>query len=197
MIKGLRVGLDLDGCLADFGADVLRYARSIGKDLAFKDNAAEPHTWNFFEHWKMPTAEFVQLCHDGADAGVIFRGPPRKNAVSSVWEIYDAGHDLVIITDRQFGSTPSVSHEATLAWWEENRFPPFKEIHFSSDKTCVPTDVFVEDKLENYDALIDNGTPAFLITRNWNRQGYDGRQRINDIKDYPRAIERLFVAAEY
>lgn len=187
----LQVGLDLDGVLGDFGYDVNRYLLSIGLPPLYTTD--EPDRWTFFDA-HMSVAEFKKHCDDGVDAGIIFRGPPRPHAVETVQKIFDAGHDLIVITDRKFGSDPRNSELATIAWWEEHGFPPFKEIAFSADKTVIPTDVFVEDKRENYDMLIDNGTPCALINRPWNMPYDDGRYRIADIADYPQAIENIFVA---
>lgn len=186
----LRVGNDLDGVYYDFGASFNRYLATIGIAPVFA--SAEPDRWTFFDHIMTP-AEFLQHCHDGVEAGVIFRGPARPGSFETLWSIYDAGHDIIVITDRSFGKTPESSQKATLEWWyDENDFPPISEIAFTPDKTSLPTDVFVEDKLENYDALINSGTPCALINRPWNLQD-DGRFRIADVTDYPSVIEKIFV----
>lgn len=188
----MRVGFDLDGVLYDFGSSVRRYLDYIGRPYGFKGGEPEPHTWNFFKYWKMDIEEFKQICNDGVDAGFIFHGPTRVNAVESMQKIKDMGHEIVVITDRQFGKRPEKSHEATRFWLEFHEFP-YDELYFSADKVIVPTDVFVEDKLENYDAITAAGTPCFLITRPWNKRR-DRRRRIEDISEYPAAV--LEVEAE-
>lgn len=185
----MRVGFDLDGVLYDFGGSVRRYLDYIGRPYGFKGGEPEPHTWNFFKYWKMTTAEFVQLCHDGVDAGFIFQGPVRQGAIEAMKAVKDAGHTVVIITDRQFGTTPEKSHLATRQWLEFHEFP-YDELHFSANKTIAPTDIFVEDKLENYDAITAAGTPCVLITRPWNARK-DKRMRIEDISDYPAVVEAV------
>lgn len=185
----LRVGFDLDGVLYDFGGSVRRYLDYIGRPYGFKGGEPEPHTWNFFKYWKMDTTEFVQICNDGVDAGFIFHGPVRQGAVAAMRAVKEMGHDIVIITDRQFGSRPEKSHSATRMWLEFHEFP-YDELVFSANKTIVQTDCFVEDKLENYDAITAAGTPCFLITRPWNARK-DKRVRIDDISDYPGMVEAL------
>jgi hypothetical protein len=62
---------------------------------------------------------------------------------------------------------------------------------FSADKTCRWTDFFIEDKLSNYDALVEAGTNTFLINRAWNFvEGGDARNRINHFAEYVDAIEK-------
>ena len=186
----MRVGFDLDGVLYDFGDSVVRYLESIGRSYTHKDEADEPHSWDFYEHWGMDRNEFTQHCHDGADAGFIFCGGTRPGAVEAVWKVKDMGHEIIVITDRQFGTTPSVSHKNTINWWNDNGFPPYDELHFSADKTSAPTDIFVEDKLENYVALHQAGTMCWLITRPWNMHDPDRVMwRLDDISQYPDVVE--------
>lgn len=187
----MRVGFDLDGVLYDFGESVRRYLDSIGQVYGWKDDAHEPHHWDFYEYWHMTREDFVQVCHDGVDAGFIFSGPARPNAAEAVNRVADLGHEIIIITDRFFGGKPENSHTATTEWLAEHGIP-YHELHFSPNKLLVPTDTFVEDKLENYDALTAGGVKTFLINRAWNAvEGGDARNRINDISEYADAIELI------
>lgn len=186
----LRVGFDLDGVLYNFGDSVRKFLENTNRGHLWKSGPTPAPYWDFYKDWGWTSQQFVEMCNDGADAGIIFRGGTRPNAVEAVEAVYRAGHDIIIITDRGFGTTPEVSHNATREWWDHNGFPPYAELHFSADKTCVPTDVFVEDKLANYDALMDVGTECFLINRPWNAvDGKDDRQRINDVSEYPGCVE--------
>jgi 5'(3')-deoxyribonucleotidase len=192
----MRVGFDLDGVLFNFGQSVKEYLEAIGKDDLWKSGPNPKPFWDFYKDWKWTTPQFLQFCNDGADAGYIFRGNVRENAVEAVWAVKNAGHRIIIITDRQFGTTPSVSHEATKAWWKEYGFPEYDELHFSADKTCVKTDVFVEDKAENFESLLAVGTPCYLITRPWNEDHPAGDYRISDVVEYPERVERLRIARD-
>lgn len=187
----LRIGHDLDGPHYDFGNSVRRYLDYIGRPYGFKDGAAEPHHWNFYEYWGMTTAEFVQICNDGADAGFIFCGPVRPGVRESWNEVMRYG-DIIVITDRQFGTTPAVSHRNTEEWLAQNLLY-WDELVFSADKTCVPTDIFIEDKLENYDALVAAGTDCWLINYPWNQvEGGDTRQRIDSILEWPSKVKAMY-----
>lgn len=181
----MRVGLDLDGCLFNFGQSVKDYLEATGQDHLWKSGPTAKPYWDWYKDWKWTTPQFLDFCHAGADAGYIFRGNIRDNALEAVWRIYKEGHDIIVITDRGFGTTPEVSHQATRDWWKEYDFPPYTELHFSADKTIAQTDIFVEDKLSNYDAITAAGTECWLINRPWNDEDVnDGRNRIDDILDY-------------
>lgn len=187
----MRVAFDLDGVLYNFGDSVQRYLAATGRGHLWKSGPTPTPYWDFYKDWNWTGEEFVQMCNEGADAGYIFCGPTRRGAVEAVTRVKRLGHDVIIITDRQFGSTPQVSHDNTRNWLAQHKIP-YDELHFSADKTCVPTDTFVEDKLENYDALVANGTPTWLINRSWNRvPGGDGRNRIDSAMDYADEIERI------
>lgn len=187
----MKVGVDLDGVLYNFHQafiDYLTVSELHGKYIvkyAFND-------WNFFKHWGMTQEEFVAVCNKGVDAGVIFRGPTRKRAASAIRRIKRAGHEIHIVTDRSFGESPLASQYATLDWLAEHKIP-YDSITFSADKTVVPTDIFVEDKLENYDALDAAGTEVYLINRPWNRRE-DNRRRISGITEFANIVtERVTV----
>lgn len=184
-----RVGFDLDGVLYNFGDSVKRYLDATERGHIWKSGPTETPFWDFYKDWGWTGQQFVEMCNEGADAGFIFCGPARENAVESVGRVAALGHDIVIITDRQFGTTPEVSHKNTENWLAQHGIE-YDELVFSADKTCVPTDFFVEDKLENYDALVAAGTNTFLINRAWNVvDGGDARMRISDVSDYATFVE--------
>jgi hypothetical protein len=103
------------------------------------------------------------------------------------------GHEIIIITDRSWGSDPRNSHRNTVEAFARAGIE-YDELHFTADKTSVEVDTMVEDKLENYDALIAAGTPTWLINRAWNHvpEG-DARNRIDSIVDYADAIEAITI----
>lgn len=190
----MRVGFDLDGVLYNFGDSVKRYLEHTDRGHIWKSGPTPEPFWDFYKDWGWTGQEFVQMCNEGADAGFIFCGPARHNAAKAVQAVKDMGHEVIIITDRQFGSTPYVSHKNTQNWLAKHKIP-YDELYFSADKTCVPTDMFVEDKLENYDALDAAGVEVYLINRKWNYIDGDGddRRRIRHIMQYVEAVERRSV----
>lgn len=184
-----RVGFDLDGVGYNFGDSVKRYLDHIGQGHIWKSGPTKGVFWDFYKDWGWTSQQFVEMCNDGADAGFIFCGPARENFVEAVERVAILGHEIIIITDRQFGTTPKSSHDNTTEWLAQHGIE-YDELVFSADKTAVPTDFFVEDKLENYDALVANSTNTFLINRAWNVvDGGDARMRISDVSDYATFVE--------
>lgn len=185
----MRVGFDLDGVCYDFAESFREYLKSAGLDKNYQVIEGEPDKWHFYRDWGMTDSEFVKHCHDGADQGIIFGlGEPRENSFEAMAEIRKMGHTVHIITDRSFGSEPSVSVMNTLIWLLKRGYE-YDTLDFSADKTCIHTDIFIEDKLENYDALESAGVEVYLVDRPWNQDPGDNRKRINDVWDYVEIIK--------
>lgn len=191
----MRVAFDSDGVLDNFGEGVRETLIARGQGHLWKSGPTKGAFWNFFEDWKQHDGTpwdypmFKELVDWGVDKGIVFSGHWRPNAIESVRRVKALGHEVIIITDRSFGSDPMNSQRNTIAAFERAGID-YDELHFSADKTCVPVDFMVEDKLENYDALVAAGVKAFLINRKWNEvEGGDARNRISDVSEFADAIE--------
>lgn len=189
--RKLRVGFDLDGVGYNFGDSVQRYLEMTGRGDLWKSGPTPKPFWDFYKDWGWTGNQFLELCNEGADAGVIFTGPVRPNFVETVRAVKRLGHTVVIITDRGFGTTPEVSQNHTKDWLFKHDIP-YDELYFSPDKTISPTDIFVEDKWENYQNLMNAGIPTYLITRAWN-EDHATPNRISDISEYlAKVIDKSF-----
>ena len=190
--RQLTVGFDLDGVGYNFGDSVQRYLEITGRGDVWKSGTNKKPYWDFYKDWGWTGKQFVDFCNDGADAGVICCGGIRPNFAETARAVKRLGHKIVIITDRAFGSSPSVSQNHTRNWLSQHQIP-YDELIFSADKTCVWTDIFVEDKVENYQNLTRAGTEAWLVTRAWNDE-FDADNRISDVGEYlPKVIDKSFI----
>lgn len=182
----MRVGIDLDGCNINFQDSCNEFLEIEGHPFRFREGV-----WEFYREHGWDGKTFVDFCNRAADANVLFNTDPYPGAVEAFGRIARMGHELIIITDRSFGSTPRVSEQITCEWLARHGYE-YDELVFSVDKTIVWTDVFVEDKLENYDALVAAGTDCYLINRPWNQvPGGDARKRIKDMNEYADIVERI------
>jgi 5'(3')-deoxyribonucleotidase len=166
--KRTRIGIDLDGCMYDFADSLRHYLESyegLHPDQLHKDATH----WGFYEDWGLTDEEFLLHCNRAADIGVLFgSGGCLDRADEDVRAAYAAGHEIHIITDRGFGTTPFASKRNTMRWLLKMDIP-FHSLTFAKDKTVVRTDVMCEDKPANYEALVAAGTDAYLIDRPWNQ----------------------------
>jgi hypothetical protein len=187
----MRVGFDSDGVLDNFSDGVHDALKARGLGHLWKSGPTPKSFWNYYEDWGWTFEQFKELVDWGVDNGYVFVGHFRPNAVETVGRIAAMGHEIIIATDRFFGTDPENSHRNTIEAFKKAGIE-YDELHFTRDKCSVDVDIMVEDKLENYDALVAKGVPTWLINRSWNEvPGGDARNRINDISDYGDVVERL------
>jgi hypothetical protein len=180
----MRIGVDLDGVGFNFHRSLQRYYDSVGLDY----DVIGTKTYEFYDELGIPFEEYLEHCRLAADQGFLFCGDTRPGTKEALDKIKGLGHTIHIATDRRFGTTPSVSHGHTSRWLEENDLP-YDSLTFSADKTVLRVDMFVEDKLENYDALDQSGVDAWLINRRWNLRD-DTRQRVENILEFADVVEK-------
>lgn len=181
----MRVGIDLDGVCYDFAASVREYLCQHARSHT-PDACGDATRWEFYEDWGLTLAEFLDVCHAGAGAGVIFtHGDPYPNVAEAFQRIRAAGHTIHVVTDRGFGEA-GASEAATRAWLDRHGLR-FDSLTFSADKTVVRLDVMVDDKPANYDALEAAGVDVYLLTRPWNKH-HRARRRVLDLLHYAEVI---------
>jgi len=172
-----RVGIDLDGVCYNFSASVERYL-FLRQSHRFPGPFIPPTRWEFYEDWGLSLVEFLEICHSGVDAGIIFSdGAPYPGVQDAFAMIKANGHSIHIVTDRSFGSQ-GASEAATRAWLDRYSLP-FDSLTFTADKTAVRLDYMVDDKLANYDALDAAGVDVRLLKRAWNQDDQPRRRVLN------------------
>ncbi|CAN5812428.1 hypothetical protein BH24CHL6_BH24CHL6_02920 [soil metagenome] len=158
----LRLGIDLDGVVADFNVGWMeRYNRQFGMQL----HDSQVVTWDGLHgltHFETMD-EFWDWASSGATT--IFRDlPPIEGAVEVIAELA-LEHRIVIISSKFDWAIPD-----TLEWLAEQRIVA-REIHFVWDKTRVPCDVYLEDSPSNLQALVAAHPDSLVcrMVRPWNR----------------------------
>lgn len=179
----MKIGIDLDGVCYDFAASVRRYMEDTQCDTT---QCSEALRWEFYEDWGMSLGEFLDCFSKGVNTGTIFwYGDPHPGTREALQTLREYGHTLHIITDRSIGS-PGIAAYSTLRWLAEHNIP-YDTITFSKDKTVVPTDFMIDDKLENYDELDGVGCEVWLFDRPWN-QAPGPRRRVYSIEEFVQAV---------
>ena len=185
----MRVGFDLDGVWYDFRQAHSNYEISRGNRGCTVSNCAPG--WNYYEGWGWTFDEWMASYVDAVDSGFLLRhGEPLTDAVWSSRQIAELGHTVHIVTDRSVGSDLGASSRATAAWLADHGFV-FHSLTFSKDKTVVPVDIFIEDRVQNADALTAAGVRCFLINRPWNEPTDDGRLRVDSLREFVAAVESM------
>jgi hypothetical protein len=162
-----RVGIDLDGVCYDFNESLEIWC----KHREMKLNYGPSTRWEFYEDWGLSLEEFLTECEMAADGGWLFRyGKVINDAKDQLQRLRDAGHTIVLITDRSFGhfgGKGNSSRVNTEQWLKQVELP-YDEIHFTADKSSVQVDYHLDDKPGNYEAMKAVGVDAWLLNCPWN-----------------------------
>lgn len=143
----LRLGIDLDGVVADFNSGwIERYNRDFGTDLSV-DQIVE---WDAPTHLTHFTGmddfwSWAKTCGEGRS---LFRPlRPYAGALESLRRLRRLGHKIVILTTK-----PDFAVHDTYAWLSEHEVPT-TEVHILDDKTTVDCDIYLDDADHNLEAL--------------------------------------------
>lgn len=143
----LRLGIDLDGVVADFNEGWTRlYNAEFGADL----HADDVQMWDapkLLTHFSSMSKfwRWAATCGDGASLFRVLRTYP--GAIDALNALAKR-HDIVIVTTK-----PYYARSDTFAWIGEHRLPT-TEVHIVNDKTTVDCDVYLDDGDHNLAALV-------------------------------------------
>lgn len=178
-LPSLDVGLDLDGCFYDFAAAYFSACLRMGRITgAARTRFKAAERWEFYEDYDHDLSAFLENCSDAADRGLLWSGPVERAGRAAWNALFMEGHLLHVKTDRSFGSHPVASEVGTYMWLGHNGLG-HASVTFGVDKTQgPPVDIFLDDKLANYDALDAAGVQVWLMDRPWNQDPGDTRRRV-------------------
>ena len=159
----MKIGIDLDGCVYDYVGALRHYfAATSGVDPA----SVPPVTqWEIWACWGITEREFWQLAADAITEGEVFlSGDACPGAIEALFDLVERGHELHVVTARR----RELDAISQTIYWLQQWNVPFKSISFSSDKTLLQLDAFVEDNLDNAKAIDAADGFAILLDRPWN-----------------------------
>ena len=182
----LRLGIDLDGVVADFNAGwISRYNRDFGTGLTVADvvewdaPVGLTHFVTMGEFWS-----WARTCADGRS---IFHGlDPYDGAIEALVALSGVGHRIVVLTTK-----PRFAVDDTHEWLARHRVPN-DEVHILEDKAAVDCDVYLDYADHNLTALRDQHTTATVCryVRQWNNP-VDGTVDVTDWAEFTTVVRDL------
>lgn len=156
----MRLGIDLDGVVADFDKGwTTQYRQEFGTDprtVHFEPGAPQI-AWDGLH--KMTHFPNMREFWDWVNDRHLFRHldlmPGAREALT---ELAAAGHEIVIITAKPDRAIPD-----TLHWLADQRIPT-REIHFQREKHRVACDVYLDDSPLVLPKLVEHH-PTALVCR--------------------------------
>ena len=145
-LSQMRIGVDLDGVVADFTKGwTTQYALDFGKEISEEEitdwGLSKPLT-----HFEKDL-DFWNWAMDINGSSIFRHLELYENSQETLVELSKMGHEIVIIS-----SKPWWSIHDTLIWLGENKIPT-KEVHFIEDKWTIDCDAYLDDapyQLENF-----------------------------------------------
>lgn len=159
----LRLGIDLDGVVADFNAGwISRYNAEFGAALLPEhvDIWDAPTTLTHFTDM----GDFWRWAATSGEGATIFRVLEPYHGAIDALDRLARRHRVVIITTK-----PSFAIHDTYEWLAEHRVPT-REVHMVEDKTQVGCDIYLDDADHNLVSLASKRPSATVcrFVRPWN-----------------------------
>jgi uncharacterized protein len=186
LLPGIRVGVDMDGVLADFNSGwMTRYNAEFGTALeaAMVDRWDGLHSLTHFgsmdEFWAWAQGEGRSTFRDA---------PPLPGAVEAITRI-GRRHRVVIVSAKFDWAIPD-----SLAWLADHRVPA-REVHFLWDKALAGCDIYLDDAPYQLQELRERQPEAVVcrMVHPWN-EPLAGVVDVYSWEEFEDVVER--VAAE-
>lgn len=180
----VRVGLDLDGVVADWSGEAVRLL-NVEKGYSLK---ADSPYWDYIKDNVSPK-DWRWLWNEAiTDEKLFLKIWPLPGASKEITEIAKVS-DILVMTNR-----PVNARLDTLRWLEKWRFSAPKEIHFfdyGESKSSVRADIYVDDSHKNATDLLSHGLNVWLMKASHN-EGLDFPYRVGTLGEFRRKVYDLY-----
>jgi len=162
---GLKIGVDIDGVLADQVAAVLM---EIEKDYGKRYSKSEINR----AHWSFQGIEiWTEISRLLSDPDYVIRVPVIEGSQEAIKQLSRVDHDLLVVTARR-----PHTEEATRRWLKTH-FPCLDQYHHArtGTKHSIPSDVLIDDLDLNIAEFVKSDTKrrGILFLHPWSLNDTD------------------------
>lgn len=181
----MRLGLDLDGVVANFTEGWMRFYNSqFGTHLEFADS----QRWNDvveLTHFDN-IAQFWAWSSDLDGRSLFWHLEPFPGAIEALEDLASEGHTLVILTQK-----PDFAVDDTHEWLERHEVPA-SEIHIIDEKWAVDCHVYLDDGPHMLPGLVAHRPHRTVCryVRAWN-QPVKGAIDVHNFDEFRDVVDRL------
>jgi len=179
-MTSLRLGIDLDGVVADFVAGwISRYNQEFEADLT----PASVQTWDGLHtltHFSNKD-EFWKWASDHGGGSVFRHLETYEGAIEALHQLAGHSHEIVILTLK-----PDWAVHDTFAWIADHRLPT-REVHILSEKWKVPCDIYLDDSPGQLTRYLEKRPDSLVcrFVRPWN----DPIEGVHDVRSWEDFVE--------
>lgn len=185
MSRRLRLGIDLDGVVADFN---LGWTDLHNAEFGGSIDPASVDRWDCLPD----RAGFADMHEFWAWASPkdhrpsIFRHLPTYPGAIDALNGLAKRHHLVVVTTK-----PRWATHDTLAWLADVRFPT-TEVHITNNKEHVDCDVYLDDSPSVLERLVRRRSDRLILRREqaWNTH-LDGTHPVSGFDDVERLVDKF------
>lgn len=174
------VGVDLDEVSG-------HYIRGIRNFMVARNNVPADQvatlypdidTYEFSNWGEDFTTNYRQYHEEAIQAGLFANMEPYEGVSENLWKLNDAGYHIRIITSRFVNHGSQSFVMATTGEFLDKNNIPFRDIAFTSRKTEIYADVYLDDAPKNVKMFREANANYIIFNRSFN-QGVPG-DRVNN-----------------
>lgn len=178
------IGIDIDGVLADY---VYGLRTFVSEKLGVpRSQLPEPTDYHFSNWGEDFTKNFRNYHAEAVNKGLYLALDSTAFASQVVSILNDEEYHIRIITSRFVKPGQHATVVKDTALWLDNNGIPYRDIMFTSRKTDVYADLYIDDAPSNIEEFQKAGKNALIFNTSYNQE-VTGYPRVNnwlEVKDY-------------
>lgn len=188
----MRIGIDIDGVLADFNTAFIPYYIDVTGHDQFPERPFDIPVWDYPQFYGYSDVEdkevWKRISEDRSFWGTLPPYADIHRSANALLARETAGDDLYFITSR-----PGVNAKAQTEWWLSQWMPVGRNtVLISSQKglcaRALDLDAYIDDRDRNiFDVVTTHPkTSAYILDRPWNRTPNVplGAHRVKSVEEF-------------